>query len=241
MNRLRSGKTVGILGGMGPYATALFFRNLLDLTPATKDWDHIHVVIDSDPTVPSRSRHFLFGEASPLPAMIEDCLRLVAYPVDFIVLPCNSASYHLKELQAAVPIPVLDIFEVTVSALAARVPQARSAAVLGGPITHRTRSYLPYLEARGIGYADHDDAVQARVEALIERTKLEAGSAAARAALGELLSDVAAAGRADAVILGCTEFGFLTGVECAVPVVDSSLELARRTVVLARPPAATVR
>jgi aspartate racemase len=229
-------KTVGILGGMGPYATALFFQNLLDLTPAKKDWDHLHVVIDNDPTIPSRSRHFLFGEPSPLPAMIGACTRLATYPVDFIVVPCNSASHHLKQLQAAVPVPILDIFEITVNALARSCANARRVAVLGGPVTHRARSYLPYLEARGRSYVAHGEELQARVESLIERVKVDARNPSLRADLHGLLVEISRDHNVDAIILGCTEFGFLTSIPCDVPVIDSNLELARETVTLAQGP-----
>ena len=37
-------KVVGVLGGMGPYATLLFYENILNLTDADKDWDHVHLV-----------------------------------------------------------------------------------------------------------------------------------------------------------------------------------------------------
>ena len=41
-------KVVGILGGMGPYATVMFFQNLLELSPAIKDWDNLRIIIDNN-------------------------------------------------------------------------------------------------------------------------------------------------------------------------------------------------
>ncbi|MBF6842317.1 aspartate racemase, partial [Acinetobacter baumannii] len=41
---------VGILGGMGPAATAAFYSQLVTSTPATRDQDHLRVVMWADPT-----------------------------------------------------------------------------------------------------------------------------------------------------------------------------------------------
>jgi hypothetical protein len=45
-------KVVGVLGGMGPLATADFYTKLVRLTPARTDQDHLRVLIDSNPKVP---------------------------------------------------------------------------------------------------------------------------------------------------------------------------------------------
>ena len=47
-------RTVGILGGMGPAATADFYARLVRATPAERDQDHLPVVVWGDPTVPDR-------------------------------------------------------------------------------------------------------------------------------------------------------------------------------------------
>lgn len=131
MNTMQT-KTIGILGGMGPLATALFFKKLVEATPAKKDWEHLRVIIDNDPHIPSRTRHFLYKEESPVPRMIADCQKLAAYPVDFIVIPCNSASYFLPEIQPHITVPILNIMETTARGLASSHPGIRRVAVLGG-------------------------------------------------------------------------------------------------------------
>ena len=49
-------KSVGIIGGMGPMATADLFRKITALTKAGKDSEHIRVYIDSNPEIPDRTR-----------------------------------------------------------------------------------------------------------------------------------------------------------------------------------------
>ena len=46
---------IGILGGMGPAATADFYTKLVALTPGATDQDHPKVVIWADPTIPDRT------------------------------------------------------------------------------------------------------------------------------------------------------------------------------------------
>ena len=60
-------KIVGILGGMGPYATIDFMQLVLELTPAKSEKDHIHTIVDSNPAMPSRTRDYLFNEEEPSP------------------------------------------------------------------------------------------------------------------------------------------------------------------------------
>lgn len=218
---------------MGPYATLTFYGMVLDLSPAQKDWDHLRVIIDVNPHVPSRSRHYLYGEASPVPAMIESCRRLEAYPVDFIVVPCNSASAFLPQVQAEVRTPFLNIMEVTVKALSNQVPQARRVAVLSAVVPYARRIYEPILKFHGLEYVQHALPMQRQSEEVIELIKLNTPKAVVVGKFQALIHALHQDCKVDAVILGCTEFACLGAVSAAVPLIDSSRELARATVLLA--------
>ena len=105
------GPLVGVLGGMGPLATADFMEQLTRLTPALSDQDHYRTLVFSNPRVPDRSQAILGRGASPLPDMLEGIALLERNGVDVIVIPCNTAHYWLSELEAATHIPILSIFE----------------------------------------------------------------------------------------------------------------------------------
>jgi aspartate racemase len=227
-------KTVGILGGMGPYATLAFFKLVLERTPAAKDWDHLRVIIDNNPHIPSRTRHALYGEASPLPGMLESCLRLQDYPVDIIAIPCNSAAIFVPELRARVRIPILHICEIAADALAAAHPAARRIATLGGHVTHHQRTYAPFLAAHGMELVDHGPAIQQQVQDMIESLKLGEANPGHSEAMRQLVRRLKMEWRVDAVISACTEFGCLPALAGEVPVVDSSRELAAHVVRLAQ-------
>jgi aspartate racemase len=227
-------KTVGVLGGMGPHATAAFFQTLLNITPAKKDWDHLRVIIDDNPHIPSRTRHLLHGEPSPVPGMLESCRRLERYPVDLIALPCNSAAVFIPQLRSEVGVPILNIIEITANALASNHAGVERVAVLGGYVTYKMQSYKPFLEAHGNKLVDHDSEIQEQIERQIESLKLGQSNDSHREWALSLTGDLKTKFDAQAIIFACTEFGCLPKFECDMPVIDSSLELARHTLQLAR-------
>ena len=49
-------KSIGILGGMGPLATADLFRKIVTLTDAARDNDHIRIYIDDNAPSPTGRR-----------------------------------------------------------------------------------------------------------------------------------------------------------------------------------------
>jgi aspartate racemase len=100
---------LGVLGGMGPAATADFLAKLVRATPASRDWDHFPVVVRSFPQIPDRSDAILLGGESPLPALAEGVRWLAATDVDAIAMPCNTAHYWYEELQQAVGVPILHV------------------------------------------------------------------------------------------------------------------------------------
>jgi aspartate racemase len=66
---------LGVLGGMGPLASADFMRQLTLLTPAERDQDHVPAMLWSDPRVPDRTLARLADGEDPLPALLRACAR----------------------------------------------------------------------------------------------------------------------------------------------------------------------
>lgn len=60
---------LGVLGGMGPLATADFLRKLVKKTQASIDQEHIPVVLYGDCTTPDRTASIVGTGASPLPSL----------------------------------------------------------------------------------------------------------------------------------------------------------------------------
>jgi len=106
-------KTIGILGGMGPEATFYFFDLIIKNTQATKDQDHVQVLIYSNPKIPPRSEAILQKGPSPLPLLLESAKALRRAGADFVVIPCISAHYFLPQLGAKARIPFISLLEET--------------------------------------------------------------------------------------------------------------------------------
>lgn len=91
-------KKLGVLGGMGPAASAEFMVRLTAKTPAERDQDHLPVVLWSDPRVPDRNTSIQNSNDLPLPWLINGITGLQAAGCDHIVMPCNTAHYWYDEL-----------------------------------------------------------------------------------------------------------------------------------------------
>jgi len=73
---------VGVIGGVGPLATAYFLRRIVEQTEAHNDQDHVDVLVLNHATIPDRTAYIL-GESSenPGPVLARDAQRLEAFGV----------------------------------------------------------------------------------------------------------------------------------------------------------------
>ena len=118
-------KSIGILGGMGPLATADLLRKIVILTKASCDNEHIRVYIDSNAAIPDRTAAILNGGPDPLPEMASALRHLEDCGADCILMPCNTAHYFLPRLQEMTGIPFLNMPEITAKRCAERFPGGR--------------------------------------------------------------------------------------------------------------------
>ena len=135
-------KILGILGGMGPLATAHFFQEILRWTEAKKDWDHLRIIIDNNVDIPSRTRALLYGEESPVDSMRKSCFNLMNIGCDYIAVPCNSAHSFFDDVVKDSDIPWVNMIE----AVSATLTNRKNVLVLGGYSTISRRIYDKYLD-----------------------------------------------------------------------------------------------
>lgn len=100
---------LGVLGGMGPLASAVFMKRLTALTAAEVDQQHIPTILWSDPRIPDRTDAMVNGGEDPLPWLMHGASRLKQAGARAIVIPCNSAHLWYDELSEAVRLPILHI------------------------------------------------------------------------------------------------------------------------------------
>ena len=219
-------KIVGILGGMGPYATSFFFNNVLNTNNAKKDWDHTRLVIDNNTKIPSRTRALLYGEESPYKEIYNTCKKLERYPVDIIIIPCNSVHYWIKDLKQKIKIPIVSIVDVTVEALF-NLDSFKKVSVLGGYVTHKKALYKESIENNGAEYVAICKDQQVDIGNMIERIKLlDEDINDLRKDFISLVDEIIERNQCNVIILGCTEFSLFKDEEFKIPIIDSSTELA---------------
>ena len=89
-------RIVGVIGGMGPEATVDFLRRIVAATPARDDADHIRVLVDNNPKIPSRLAALVDGTGEdPLPVLIAMAQGLERQGADFLTMPCNLSLIHI--------------------------------------------------------------------------------------------------------------------------------------------------
>ncbi len=221
-------KVVGVIGGMGPAATVEFLARLVRATPATRDEDHLHVIVDSDPAIPSRTAAILRGGPSPAPRLCAIARGLERAGAQFLAMPCNTAHAYLDPIRAAVEIPILDMLAET----AARV-DIEQVGLLATEAAVRAGLYDKAFRERGIR------VLAARGEDQVELTELIAAVKAGepleplRPRLRCIVARLQKTG-ARALVIGCTEVSLLHDAASPLPAIDALDCLVAATVREAR-------
>jgi len=150
MTKLQDTNIISILGSMSPYAALEFCKQILDATPAKKDWEHIHTIIDNNSKIPSRTRHILYGEEDPTPYIIKSINKLAKSGAKRVFLPCNSVHYFYDKVVPHIDIPWVNLIEVVADAI--KKSTAKRTIVLGAYTTVTKKTYDSYLD--GLIYLD---------------------------------------------------------------------------------------
>jgi aspartate racemase len=111
-------RMLGVLGGMGPLASAQFMLRLTLLTPADCDQDHIPTVLWSDPRVPDRTAARAGTGPDPLPWLLRGIHGLRQAGCGAIAIPCNTAHGWFDQMAAAAELPILHIVDAAATDLA---------------------------------------------------------------------------------------------------------------------------
>jgi aspartate racemase len=230
-------KLLGVLGGMGPLASAQFMLRLTLLTPATCDQQHIPAVLWSDPRVPDRAHGRLAGAEDPLPWLLRGIEGLKRAGCGAIAIPCNTAHGWYDEMQRAASVPIIHIVDAAATDLRRMGIPSGTIGIMGTQATLNMRLYqerLPYQGWNCITPSqDEMDRLVGPAIALVKANRV----ADAFQPLSEVVNTLAARG-ATAVVLGCTEIPLAIQAGPAdalkAPVVDTIDALARAAIRWAR-------
>lgn len=197
---------IGVLGGMGTYATIQLFKQYAQVFPAEKEWDRPRIVIDNRCTMPSRVLAYLHHEKEEelIEQMSDSMQHLVDAGASRIILACNTSHLFLPRIYERVPeleSRVIHIIRTCVDHI--KKDGQKQVYLLGSEGTIDSRIYQDALAAEGIECRVPAPGEYADLRTCIEAVKQDKYTDEAKRLFLELVN------RYDACILGCTELPIL--------------------------------
>lgn len=194
---------IGIVGGMGPLAGVRLQELIITCTPAGTDQEHLQVLCFTNPQIPDRTESWKTQEATAacIEAIRETATILVSAGADRLVMPCHTAHVHINEIQHGIPVPFVNMVELTLQKIRAIARPEDRIAFLGSDGSRNAGLY--HERARDIAWilpSEDDQRTIMRAIYTIKAGRQEEGC--------DLLLTVAARLRemgATYVLLGCTE------------------------------------
>ena len=217
-------KVVGIVGGMGPEAGVDLAYKIIRLSPARRDQEHIHVILDNFSQIPDRTAYILGRGENPLPYLIQSVERLKNAGAEIFVMSCNTAHYFYDDIVEKTGVHMLHIARQSFKAIE-NMNISGPIGVLGTVGTLKGKIY------EGFGYevVYPDDKHLAMLMDAIYGIK--AGEYEGPAKLIDRVIDHLVGKGAVALIMACTEIPLVKKrLQSPVPIVDATLELARAVV-----------
>lgn len=225
---------IGVIGGMGPVATADFLAKLTLATTVAVEQDHLRVLIDSNPKISDRNNAILGTGVSPASAIAETARGLQRSGADFLVMACNTAHAFESAIREAVSIPFVSMVDEASDACVQRYPTARSVGLLAAPGCLKAGLYQTALARRGRDTIVLSENYQAHFASLLYQIKTSGVSDVVRTGM-KTLAEALIAGGADVLIAACTEVPLvLEEGDLCLPMIDATSNLAERCVRYAR-------
>jgi aspartate racemase len=199
-----SRRRVGIIGGMGPEATVLLMQRLIAAVKAEDDPDHIPLIVDMNPQVPSRIQWLIerTGE-DPAPVLAR---RLETAGAEALAMPCNTAHHFTPDIRAATSLPFIDMVGLSVARVRRLADEVGLVGILASPAVQRIGLFDRMFANAGLQavYPADGDALLAAIRTI----KAEGPTSGARDRLAASSAKLLAEGAALQMI-ACTEFSLL--------------------------------
>ncbi len=161
-------KKLGIIGGMGPLATQLLYKEIIEKTDAKCDQEHIDMVILNHASMPDRTKAIMSGDTKTVLELLKkDVAFLENANAEAIAIPCNTSHYFFNELQAYSNIPIINMVRETVLKVIEKNPDCKKIAILATDGTIFTGIYKRECELNGVEAFEPDKEHQKLVMNII--------------------------------------------------------------------------
>lgn len=197
-------KKLGILGGMGPLATAILFKKIIMLTDAKCDQEHIHILIDNNTSIPDRTSYIIGSGQDPRGELIMSAKRLEKMGADYLIMPCNTAHYFYKDIIKEINIPFLNMIEETAKFTISKYPNIKKIGLLATDGTCTSGIYDKYFENINVEVIKPSKNKQLHIMNLIYDIKKSGNQNLNLNGFFQAIADIKKQD-VDIFILGCTE------------------------------------
>ncbi|MCM1185173.1 MAG: amino acid racemase [Lachnoclostridium sp.] len=199
-------KKLGVIGGLGPMATAYFLQLVIQMSDAKTDQEHIETIIHSRPQIPDRTRYILgLSRDNPMPLMAQVGKGLVRQGAEMIAIPCITAHFFQKQLEKEIGVPIVNAIEET--ALYLEAAGIDKAGILATDGTIQSGLFQKALEKHEIRCILPDEKGQKQVMHLIYED-IKSGNPIELSLFEEVSGQLFREG-AQAVLLACTELSLI--------------------------------
>jgi len=224
---------LGIFGGMGPEATADLYKQILDITPAGTDQEHIPSIIFSNPQVPDRMESIANGGELIKPYLGFSVKKLESSGASLIAIPCNTVHYFYDYMQESVGIPIIHMIRETADEVAEKFPGIKKVGLLATTGTIESGLYNKELEAKGLEVITPADSIEMNmVMKAVYGIKAKSDPQLNEDLLALAGQHLASRG-AELIVLGCTEIPLAYNPDRVnLPSVNATRVLAERAVEL---------
>ncbi len=220
--------TLGVIGGLGPMATAQFMEMVIEMTDVSCDQEHLEMIIYNCPRIPDRTSYILGqSEDNPAVPMTEIGRTLAVQGVSCIAIPCITAHYFYDELSEKIGVPIINTLEETGRELAGY--GARRAGIMATDGTVKSGLFQEKFAGMGIESVLPDDRHQKYIMDVIYRN-IKPGRPADME-LFQAAADHLRGRGAEILVLGCTELSVVSRQErLGAGYLDAMEVLAKRAV-----------
>lgn len=199
-------RVLGVIGGLGPMATAFFMQMVIEMTQADTDQEHIGMIVYDCPSIPDRTSYILGkSHKNPETPMIAIGRKLAADGADLIAIPCVTAGYFYETLTKEIEVPIINVIEETVQYLVGQQIEAVGLMATDGTI--QCGLFQKSLHQRGIRVVLPTEHAQRDVMHLIYRD-VKATKPVEMNRFRRVTAELRREG-AQVILLGCTELSMI--------------------------------
>ncbi len=226
-------KSLGVIGGMGPKATAVFFDKVVEKTVAGKDQDHIDMVILNHATMPDRTSTIFENKAEEFLIAIERDLRLLeAAGVANIAIPCNTSHYFYKDLVRMTDINIINMIEETAGRIYEAYGEGSKVGIVATQGTLSSGIYEEACRKYKLELFVPEEAIRERTMKIIY-DNVKCGLNTDSSEIEEIIKELLTREQCKCIIIACTELSCIKlSQEVAGYCIDAMEVLVERSIEL---------